>query len=194
MDLDAVTYVEREGAFKDGTPFIVGPEMRPAEPLCSFFFQLSRSLAASTLADYAHDLLDLAAFLSCMPVPADLLSAATWKRRRAAVNSFYGWAVQTGRLAAWPYFRRPGGRDVLAWGATVDLDVRCLTYRQWRLLRQVGLRGLLPGGDADRSFRGATPLRNCAAAELAVTTGMRLREFSCLLDIELPPLDVMACR
>ena len=100
------------------------------------------------------------------------VSAATWKRRRAAINSFYEWAWSTGRLAAWPYFRRGGGRDVLAWGATADLDVRCLTYQQWRLLRQVGLRGLLPGGDADRSFRGAAPLRNCAAAELAVTTGM----------------------
>ncbi|MGH3156507.1 MAG: site-specific integrase [Streptosporangiaceae bacterium] len=209
MDLDAVRYVEREGALKDGTPFILGPDMRPAEPLCSFFFHLSRSLAASTLADYTHDLLDLAGFLGRLPVPADLLSAgedellayreycvrdrerpvsaATWKRRRAAVNSFYGWAVHTGRLAAWPYARRPGGRDVLAWGATVDLDVRCLTYRQWRLLRQVGLRGLLPGGEADRSFRGSDPLRNCAAAELAVTTGMRLREFSCLLDVEVPP-------
>jgi integrase len=209
MDLDAVTYVEREGALKGGTPFILGPDMRPAEPLCSFFFHLSRSLAASTMADYTHDLLDLAGFLGRMPVPADLLSAgedellayreycirererpvsaATWKRRRAAINSFYGWAVHTGRLAAWPYLRRAGGRDVLAWGATADLDVRCLTYRQWRLLRQVGLRGLLPGGEADRSFRGGDPLRNCAAAELAVTTGMRLREFSCLLDIEVPP-------
>src|SRR5712691_2778308 len=153
------------------------------------------------MADYAHDLLDLAAFLSRLQLPSDLLayrehctrdrerpvSAATWKRRRAAINSFYDWAVHTGRLAGWPYFRRGGGRDVLAWGATADLDVRCLTYRQWRLLRQVGLRGLLPGGDADRSFRGTDPLRNCAAAELAVTTGMRLREFSCLLDLEVPP-------
>ncbi|HEX6526514.1 MAG TPA: hypothetical protein VF070_41840 [Streptosporangiaceae bacterium] len=75
MDLDAVTYVEREGALKDGTPFIVGPDMRPAEPLCSFFFHLSKSLAASTMADYTHDLLDLADFLSCMPAAADLLSA-----------------------------------------------------------------------------------------------------------------------
>ncbi|HEY5990646.1 MAG TPA: hypothetical protein VIV12_30270 [Streptosporangiaceae bacterium] len=67
--------MEREGAVKDGTPFILGPDMRPAEPLCSFFFHLSKSLAASTLADYAHDLLDLAAFLSRMPVPLDLGSA-----------------------------------------------------------------------------------------------------------------------
>ena len=123
IDLDAVAYVERDGAIKDGTPFILGPDMRPAEPLCSFFFHLSKSLAASTLADYAHDLLDLAAFLNRLPVPSDLLSAreddllayreyctrdrerpvlaATWKRRRAAINSFYGWAVHTG---AW----RPG--------------------------------------------------------------------------------------
>jgi hypothetical protein len=41
-------------------------------------------------------------------------------------------------LADWPYVRRAGGRDELAWGATADLDVRCLTYRQWRLLRRPG--------------------------------------------------------
>jgi hypothetical protein len=44
MDLDAVTHVEREGALMDGTPFILGPDVRPAEPLCSFFCLL-RSLA-----------------------------------------------------------------------------------------------------------------------------------------------------
>src|SRR2546430_11745767 len=41
-------------------------------------------------------------------------------------------------------------RSALAWGATVDLDVRCLTYRQWRLLRQGGVRGLLPPGTTGR--------------------------------------------
>lgn len=37
---------------------------------------------------------------------------------------------------------------------------------------------------SDRSFRGQDPLRNSAAGELSVTTGMRLREFSSRLDIE----------
>jgi hypothetical protein len=73
---------------------------------------------------------------------------------------------------------------VLSWGATTELDVRHLTYEQWRFLKQVGLRELLPDDRLDRSFRGQDPLRNSGAGELSVTTGMRQREFSCLLDIE----------
>ncbi|MFB6878666.1 hypothetical protein [Streptomyces sp. NPDC056323] len=67
------------------------------------------------------------------------------------------------------------------------MDVRHLSFGQWRFLKQVGLRGLLPDDRMDRSFRGSAPLRNSSAGELAVTTGMRLREFTCLLDIEVGP-------
>jgi site-specific recombinase XerC len=208
IDLDGVAFVQRSGALKDGTPFFLGSDGRPAEPLCSFFFELSKTLKASTMADYAYDLMDVVAFLGRCSVPTDLLSAceddlvayrefctrdrerpvsaATWQRRRAAINAFYDWAVQTGTLRQRPYLRRANGRDVLAFGSTVDLDVRCLSYRQWRALRQVGLRGLRLDGGLDPAFRGSAPLRNCAAAELAVTTGIRLREFSCLLDVEVP--------
>jgi hypothetical protein len=35
-----------------------------------------------------------------------------------------------------------------------------------------------------RRRNGQDPLRNSGAGELSVTTGMRQREFSCLLDIE----------
>ncbi|ELS58960.1 hypothetical protein [Streptomyces viridochromogenes] len=112
---------------------------------------------------------------------------AAWRRRRATINNFYDWAVQERLLERRPYFRRRGGRDVLARGATTELDVRHLTWRQWRFLKQVGLRGYQPDGLIDPAFRVRSPLRNSAAAELAVTTGMRLREFSCLLDIEVGP-------
>lgn len=164
---------------------------------------------AKSLEDYAYDALDLVDFLDQLPVPTDLLSAAeddlvayredctahreapdkpaTWRRRRATINNFYDWAVQERLLERRPYFRRRGGRDVLAWGATTELDVRHLTWRQWRFLKQVGLRGYQPDGLIDPAFRVRSPLRNSAAAELAVTTGMRLREFSCLLDIEVGP-------
>ncbi|ELS58959.1 hypothetical protein STVIR_0091 [Streptomyces viridochromogenes Tue57] len=38
---------------KEGTPFFLSSDMRPAEPLCSFFLELSKSLKAKSLADYA---------------------------------------------------------------------------------------------------------------------------------------------
>lgn len=207
MPLDASTYVQRPGAVKEGTPFFLGPDMRPVEPLCSFFFELSKTLKAKSLQDYTYDALDLVDFLEELDPPTHLLSAteddllayredctelrespdtpATWKRRRATINNFYDWAVNGAKLLAEkPYYRRPNGRDVLSWGATAQLDVRHLTYRQWRFFKQVGLRGLLPDDRIDPGFRGRNALRNSAASELAITTGMRLREFSCLLDIE----------
>ncbi|WP_176969299.1 hypothetical protein [Streptomyces sp. 2314.4] len=76
---------------------------------------------------------------------------------------------------------------MLAWGATTELDVRHLTLRQWRCLKQVGLRGYLPDGLLDPAFRVRSPLRNSGAGELTITSGMRLREFSRLLDIEVGP-------
>ncbi|WP_218893030.1 hypothetical protein [Streptomyces sp. Ag109_G2-15] len=50
-----------------------------------------------------------------------------------------------------------------------------MTWRQWRFLKQVGLRGYLPDGLINPAFRVGSPLRDGAAAELAITTGMRLR-------------------
>ncbi|MET8977401.1 recombinase XerD [Streptomyces sp. NPDC004539] len=208
LDLDAAAYVNRPGALKDGTPFFLGEGMRPSEPLVSFFLEMAKTLKAKSLEDYTYDALDVTEFLECeLDPPTDLLSAleedlvayredctehrespdapATWKRRRAFLNNFYGWAVDEAKLLETrPYFRRRNGKDVLSWGATTQLDVRNLTYRQWRFLKQVGLRGYLPDGSVDRSFPGRSPLRNSVGPELAITTGMRLQEFSCLLDME----------
>jgi hypothetical protein len=153
-DLDGREVIQRKGALKDGTPFFLGPDMRPVEPLCSFAFELAKSHKAKTLADYTYGLVDLVEFLAQLDPPTDLLSAteddlvayredrtqrqerpigpATWQQRRAVINSFYDWAVEEGRLDERPYYRRKSGRDVLAWGATMDLDIRHLTYRQWR--------------------------------------------------------------
>ncbi|AYN40197.1 recombinase XerD [Streptomyces dangxiongensis] len=210
-DFDAEAYVRRPGAVKEGTPFYLDSDMRPLEPLCSFFLELSKTLKAKSLQDYGYDAMDVVEFLAELDPPADLLSAteedlvayredcteyrekpdepATWKRRRATINRFYDWATdpRTKLLEERPYYRRPNGRDVLSWGAVSELDVRHLTYRQWRFLKQVGLRGYLPDGRLDPAFRCRTPLRNSVAPELAITTGMRSREFSSLLDIEVGP-------
>lgn len=210
VDLDAFAYVSRPGALKEGTPFFFDSHMRPAEPLVSFFLDMAKTLKAKSLQDYTYDALDLTEFLENeLDPPVGLLSVieedlvayredctehrespdapATWKRRRATINGFYEWAEDQKLIDKRPYFRRRNGRDVLSWGATTQLDVRHLTWRQWNFFKQVGLRGYLPDGRVDRAYRGRSPLRNSAAPELAITTGTRLQEFSCLLDIEVGP-------
>ncbi|WP_406290473.1 hypothetical protein [Embleya sp. NBC_00896] len=82
--------------------------------------------------------------------------AATWMRQRVAIHNFYDWAVDDVELLdRRPYHRRENGKDVLSVTVVNDLDVRHLTYSQWRFLKQVRLRGLLPDKRSDRSFRGA---------------------------------------
>jgi 3-methyladenine DNA glycosylase Tag len=48
------------------------------------------------------------------------------------IKNFYEWAVDAKWLDRKPYHRLRNGRDVLAWGAVSDLDIRHLTHRQWR--------------------------------------------------------------
>ncbi|MEV3929353.1 site-specific integrase [Streptomyces sp. NPDC049944] len=205
--LDGATYTSRSRALKDGTPFFLGADMRPLEPHCSFFYELAKTLEAKSLRDYTYDFLDLDDFLARLDPPADLLSAteddliayrdycieyrdepmapATWKRRRATINRFYDWAVDEARLLdRRPYYRKKNGRDILNWGPTSELDVRHLTFEQWWFLDRVGLRGLLPDGTADPTFRSGHALRDSCGGNLSITTGLRLREFSALLDIE----------
>ncbi|MER5466804.1 recombinase XerD [Streptomyces sp. NPDC002668] len=208
MDLDAAALVTRPGALPERTPFFVGDDMRPREPITSYFFDLANYVGAGSLENYAYDVMALEDFLgTVLDPPTDLLSAteddlvayrryrtalqpspvrpATWRRNRVSIDGFYDWAVDTGLLEARPYRVRRNGRDALSGGPVQDLDVRHLTHRQWVLLQRVGLGGDLPDGSSAPSFRGGHRLRNMAAGELAVTSGMRLREFSCLLDIEM---------
>ncbi|MDH6128824.1 recombinase XerD [Kitasatospora sp. GP82] len=206
VELDAVRYVTRDRAVTDGTPFFLGTDMRPLEPHCSFFREMAKTNKAKSLQDYAYDFLGLDDFLSSLDPPSDVLSAteddllayrehctkyrdepmrpASWRRHRTTLNNFYNWAVETGLLERRPYLRKANGRDVLSGDAVAELAVRCLTYDQWWLLDRVGLRGLRPDGSVDPTFRSAHPLRNSCGGNLSITTGLRLREFRALLDVE----------
>lgn len=209
LGFDVSQLLSGPATLPEGTPFFVDEDMRPVEPMCSYFVDLARHVGSESLRDYAYDLMGLEDFLArVLDPPSDLLSAteadlvafrrwrtqlapvpvgpATWRRNRTAINGFYDWAVGTGLLERRPYARRRNGRDALSWGAAADLDVRHLSRAQYVMLQRVGLGGDLPDGSADPGFRRAGRLRNMVAADLAVTTGMRLREFSCLLDMEVP--------
>jgi integrase len=127
---------------------------------------------------------------------------STWGREVATVNSFYCWAVEAGFVAQNPILQREargrrwrgralagltpaeapkdGHREDLAWLPPVS-------YRRWR---DVGVRGYLPTGLADRSFRGRNAARNGTFCDLMVRTGLRLAEQSALTLFEVPEIDI----
>src|SRR3546814_13146804 len=59
----------------------------------------------------------------------------------------------------------------------------------YRIFREVGLRGLTPDGTERPGARDRNGLRNALFADLLVTTGLRLAEASGLLAAELAAID-----
>src|SRR3546814_14169460 len=64
-------------------------------------------------------------------------------------------------------------------------DVRFVTMDDYRIFRDVGLRGLALDGTERPGARDRNGLRNALFADLLVTTGLRLEEASGLLAAEL---------
>jgi integrase len=195
----------------DGMPVLLDDQMRPVEPVSSWF----RSLALAerdeaTMRAYAYAVLRLMEFLRNRG--SDLLTATetdllefrhwrtqaqddpiqrvTWEKEAAAINGLYGWLVDRGQLQRRPW-RLSGRRDTLRNGVSRDVKVRHLTLEQYLYFRDVGLGGQTPQATLDMSFRGWSPHRNRAGAELALLTGMRLLEWSTVL---LPELGIDTTR
>jgi hypothetical protein len=77
------------------------------------------------------------------------------------------------------------GRNPLMPRLRRGMDIRHMTLAQYRYFRDVGLGGQLPNSQASARFRGRAPIRNRAAADLALCTGMRPEEWSTVLLPEL---------
>jgi integrase len=201
----AVVAVLERRVLSDGMPVALDAAMRPIEPLCSWFRYLAHQRRdPKTMRAYAQIVRRLAAFLERRGV--DLLSAsevdlvafyaartgsqdvpigdATWDKDKAAIKNLYGWLDRQGHVSHPPYpvaaHRGPMGSAM-----SRELKVRHMTLEQYTYFRDVGLGGMLPDGQVDVGFRGWAPHRNRAALELALMTGMRLREWSTVLLPEL---------
>jgi site-specific recombinase XerD len=126
-------------------------------------------------------------------------AATTWGRHMSILSSFYRWAIAEGHAAAEPFTYRSAralfagtGREVrvnLAVRRTPKphVTVKYLEPDFTELFRN-GLRGLAPDGSQDGGFHGRELARNAAVGDLALATGLRLQEFTCLLPWEIPPL------
>ena len=127
------------------------------------------------------------------------ISASSWNRGIAALDKLYRWALEEGIMTTSPFsyavtlHRRAGTRALLAVTANRSReraarrhDMRFIDLGSYLLFRDVGLRGRLPDGGEDPTWRGRNGERNALFAELLVTTGLRLCESGSLLLAELP--------
>lgn len=133
--------------------------------------------------------------------PSHRISAASWNRAVAALEKFYGWAVEEELIAASPFgssttWRRVRGgrfapvRTVRAREAGARRgDLRFVGLDHFLSFRDVGLRGRQLDGCEDAAWSGRHGERNALFAELLVTTGLRLEEAASLLIVELPVVD-----
>lgn len=141
---------------------------------------------------------DLIAFHAArrLSEPPYRISAEAWNRLIAAMEKFYQWTLAVELLPRPPFQfeqQHPSG-SVAVVGAKEKVvrhrgDVRFLSLSRYTTFRDVGLRGLAPGGAEDQGFANRCGARNAAFADLCVSTGLRLEECNSLLACELPPID-----
>ncbi|MER8472806.1 site-specific integrase [Mesorhizobium sp. M1328] len=111
------------------------------------------------------------------------ISAASRNRSVAALDKLYRWAIEEGIITTSPFSygvtlrRAAGTHAVLAVQtnrarerAARRHDMRYIDLGRYLLFRDVGLRGRLPDGSEDPTWRGRNGERNALFAELLVTT------------------------
>ncbi|KOU51513.1 hypothetical protein ADK56_09775 [Streptomyces sp. MMG1522] len=193
-------------ALPDRLPVIVDDQMRPVEPACSWFRHLAYlgRDPQDTLRHYAYIVLRLMEFLAergrelSTAAESDLVAyrrsrielqdapvgGTVWDREASVINTLLDWMVEQGLRRTSP-LRAVGSTNPLASGMSRDMDIRHLSLGQYVFFRDVGMGGQSLDGEVDRRFRGLAPSRSRAAADLAVTSGMRPREWSTVLLPEL---------
>ena len=125
------------------------------------------------------------------------VSVATWRRSIAALDKWAAWAICEGLLDQAPFryvdktVWTPQGMRRVRVNAESEpypgpAPVNFIAFEDYLLWRDVGLRGHLPDGRPDPSWRGCHDERNALFADLLIYTGMRLGEASSLLVGELP--------
>lgn len=126
------------------------------------------------------------------------VSVATWRRFIAAIDKWAAWSLSEGLIQREPFSYREksvwtpvGARRVHINTASEPqpgpAPIRFVSYPDYLIWRDVGLRGRLLDGRADPCFHGRHAARDSAFADMVVSTGMRLGEAASLLVPELPP-------
>jgi site-specific recombinase XerD len=133
------------------------------------------------------------------------VSGRSWDRAVCALTKLYDWAEGHELIERAPFLasganvaaieeharwgrrgRRRSGRE----GAPPSRHAMVvLDEEQYRLWRDVGVRGLAPGDESGPAWQGRNSERNARFCDTLVTTGARVSELAALLVPELPVLD-----
>ena len=199
---DIAHLLERHGLL-DGTPVFLDEEsMMPVPSLCSWGAYLSTGLLdEDTMRSYGRIVARLDSHLAGLgsdvlsATESDLVSYRNWRRMRqekpiaavtwgkeaSTLDDLYGFLVEHWGLSARPVRLAARGRNALAPRVRTTMDIRHLTFGQFRYFRDIGLGGLLPDGRVNPAFRSWAPLRGRAGADIALGSGMRWREWATVL-------------
>lgn len=199
---EVAVLLKRRGLL-DGMPVFLDDEtMMPLPALSEWGRYLSTGLLdETTLRDYGRMAARLDGYLAGLgsdvlsATEADLVAyrnwrrlwqkkpvaARTWGKEASILDDLYGFLVARGSLPAQPVRLAARGRNALAPGVRSNMDIRHLTFEQYRYFRDVGLGGQLPDEQVNRGYRGWAPLRNRAGSDLALGTGARWREWATVL-------------
>ncbi|MET9129649.1 hypothetical protein ACGFZG_21800 [Streptomyces antibioticus] len=194
--------LERRGIL-DGTPVYLDEETQtPVSPLCEFGRYLSTALLdETTLKDYGRVIGRLDEHLADLgsdvlsAAESDLISyrshrtqrqkrpvgASVWGRESFVLDDFYGFLIDRKILTHRPARLAARGRNALSPRVRSGMDIRHLTFEQYRYFRDVGLGGQLPTAQVDPAFRGWSPLRGRAGSDIALGSGARWREWATML-------------
>lgn len=193
---------------REGTPFFLDEEGRldrETQAYISYLLTGEGGVVLSTVHSYVKDLMLFARFLVAQrsttiwtaaaediaayrtyrlegPLHARL-AMTSWVRALAALQRFYDWAKDKGRIQA--PLRVRGRRDRGERGN----KVRMITMPDYLIIRNVGLLGQGSGGAPDPDFNGRHPLRNAAFSECLIGAGLRRSEGNGIILGELPDAD-----
>ncbi|MEU9534764.1 hypothetical protein AB0D00_20940 [Streptomyces sp. NPDC048213] len=208
LDTDVISAAEvasllKRRGVRDGAPVFLDEETQmPVPPLCEYGRYLSTALLdETTLKDYGRvigrlddhlvdldsDVLsaaetDLVSYRSHRTQgQAKPIGAAAWGKESFVLDDFYGFLVNRKILTHRPVRLAARGRNALAPRVRSSMDIRHLTFEQYRYFRDVGLGGQLPNTQVNSTFRGWSPLRDRAGADIALGSGTRWREWSTVL-------------
>lgn len=206
---------ERELGIRPGSSFLLKPD-GSSDPGVLLYLNSTtfRSLAHESQTSYVKDLKLYLSFLSSQGIDwrdateDDFVAYEYWRRRDernpqrvsgtrfsrelAACRGFYKWQVKRGAVQRSPIVEsfnddgEAGSKSSFQPSNARHVRVKWLTPRAYRLWRDVGLGGYDRDGRRDPSWRGRNDGRNLAFADLLWSSGLRLREGSTLLDVELP--------
>lgn len=189
------------------TPFFIGPDGVPDEIINDYFGSGGSGgrLAETSARSYAYDILVFLNILQSWNVEwrdasqaalGDVrtwrlygqdnerrISDATWQRQAQAISSLYSWASTRGvRSPVPPSFDRSRRRVADAGGAYPrSKSIKWFTSAAIAQWVNLGLRGYLPDGSVDSSYRHRSGLRDGAFVRAAYGTGLRTQELGGLI-------------